>query len=77
MVDFGTIIPSVLGGGLLTAVGYMFKFSSKVDVMSSKLDGLKSSFENHIASAPVCPYHTEICQKVAVLESKAEDNGKK
>ncbi len=70
-IDWGAVIPSAMGGGLATAVGFVFKLSKKVDLIDQKLDILNKNFDDHLKNAPTCPHHQELSESVAVLKSQS------
>ena len=69
-IIFSSLV-SFLGGGLLTAVGFMFAFTGRLAKVETKLATLCQSIDK--ISNNTCPFHAEIRERIARIESKEDD----
>ncbi len=68
--DLAALIASFLGGSLFTAVAFVFAFTNKMSSMSTTLTATCKKIDEHIDHPPVCAYHQQIENDVAVLKSQ-------
>jgi hypothetical protein len=78
-MDWGAIIPSFLGGALITAIGFQFRQNGHLTEMAitlkalvQKSDDLTAKLEKHIEQPPTCTEHNGICADVQVLKIRVE-----
>jgi hypothetical protein len=78
-MDWGAIIPSFLGGALITAIGFQFRQNGHFTEMATTLkalvqnsDDLKAKLEKHIEQPPTCSEHNGICADVQVLKIRVD-----
>ncbi|MBN1366599.1 MAG: hypothetical protein JW967_01560 [Dehalococcoidales bacterium] len=64
-------IVSFLGGGFLTAVGFIISNSNKIAVMSADIAALKKAIDQ-LNNKPtvICTSHTEMAERIAKVEAQ-------
>ena len=68
------MIASFLGGALITAIGFMFAFVSRLTKVETNIDNLCKNMDAHIKAPSIpCSLHTDMMQKLAILETQLEE----
>jgi len=57
-------ISSALGGGLLTALIFIFAYSNKITKLTTEVEGLTKQINEHIKEGPVCAFHQSVYREV-------------
>jgi hypothetical protein len=60
-LDIGGILSGALGGGLLSATGFLIAFASRLTRISTQLDAVSLRLSDHMKDVPrSCPAHEAI-----------------
>ncbi len=63
-------VSSFMGGGMLTMIGFVTSFTSKVNVMQETLKDATKKIDEHTKQpAACCPYHLDRENKITTLEA--------
>lgn len=73
--DLSTLVVAFLGGGGLTAIGFMASYSTRLTKVEGKLSGVVTTLtevKNAVHQTP-CPASQVLNTKVAVLTARVDD----
>ncbi len=74
-MDILGYVASALGGGLFTALTFVFAQSNQISSMRTEIKAIAKQLEAHINSPPTCTFHQSIASATDV--SKVEVEGLK
>ncbi len=72
-MDILGYLSAALGGGLFTALVFVFAQSNTIASMRTEVKGLVVAFNNHVVTPPTCTFHQQIASGAEVTKTEIDN----